>query len=441
MSHEIRTPMNAILGYAQILQRKPNLPAEIQHGVNVIENSGNHLLSLINEILDFSKIDAGRMEVVAVDFDLQALARDLAEMFQLRCQQADLEWRLSLPAAALPVHGDEKKLRQVLINLLGNAVKFTEQGHVGLRVEALPGDEYHFTVEDSGMGIPAAALEKIFEPFQQDDGGIKKGGSGLGLTISSKQLELLGSRLMVESKPGRGSVFSFSLRLPPALSAIAAHGRAGQARGLAPGYAASALVVDDDKLNREVLGTLLASVGCEVAEADCGEAAVEYLAQHPADIVFMDFRMPGLNGVETTQRIRADHGKAIKIVMCSAGAFAHQRREYQEAGCDTSISKPFRAEEVFATIADLLKVEFEYAETEKIADSGADIPTLFTQLPAELRERLRECAEFGMVTELKEALAEVARLGDAGAAVAEHCRELLNAHKNDAIAELMNAAA
>jgi|GEM_PF-1352387 len=443
MSHEIRTPMNAILGYAQILQRRGDLSGEIRHGVEVIERSGTHLLGLINDILDLSKIEAGRMELHVTDFDLCALLNDLAAMFQVRCGQAELGWQLSIPTAdSLLVQGDEGKLRQVLINLLGNAVKFTEHGQVSLRVEIASDDPetYCFSVCDTGPGIALQALEKIFEPFQQGSSGLHKGGTGLGLAITRKQLELMKVPLTVQSRLGLGSEFSFKLRLPTAHTVISKDERYTRVQRLSPNQTVRAFVVDDIALNRELLGSILRDIGVTVQEVSSGEQALQLMQEERPDIVFMDYRMPGLNGVETTQRIRNEQGKAPKIVMCSASAFIHQRQAYLDAGCDASVSKPFRAEEVFAQLAELLGISFDYqADTPSTPSlQPQDFGAALAKLPAASRHALQECVEFGMLTELKETLDDLACLGPELAAFSAHCRHLLSHHQTDEILTLLD---
>ncbi len=237
MSHEIRTPMNAILGYAQILQSKQDLQPDIRNAVATIEDSGKHLLAIINDILDLSRIEVGRTELQESDFDLNALIEGLSAMFQLQCQGKGIVWRVEWhisgeatesPARVL-VHGDEGKLRQVLINLLRNAVKFTDSGEVVLRIsdeEGTRGDVkdkiiLRFDVIDTGIGIPLQEQESILEPFQQSKMGAQKGGTGLGLTIVKQIIEAHGGNITVESKLNKGTTFSFWLSIDKEASAEA----------------------------------------------------------------------------------------------------------------------------------------------------------------------------------------------------------------------------
>ncbi|RYD25816.1 MAG: histidine kinase, partial [Verrucomicrobiaceae bacterium] len=218
MSHEIRTPLHAILGYSQILARDETLPPFHRDAVATILGSGRHLLRLIDEILDLSKIDAGRMEIAAGDFDLAALLRDLAGMVQPSCEEKNLGLLCEAPARPAVLHGDEGKLRQVLLNLLANAVKFTQHGRILLSASPVGGggDSWEFQVVDTGIGIPDEVQAKIFDPFQQGPGSRRHGGTGLGLAIARRQVELMGGHLTVESTPGAGARFAFTLPLPSA---------------------------------------------------------------------------------------------------------------------------------------------------------------------------------------------------------------------------------
>ena len=311
MSHEIRTPMNAILGYAQILQRDADLSGAQSRSVETIHRSGEHLLTLINDVLDISKIEAGRMELHPADFNLQAMLDGLGVMFQVRCEQKQLAWHLHKPGEdRLLVHGDEAKLSQVLINLLGNAVKFTPTGDVRLEVTTLPDEKYRFEIIDAGPGIPADVQAAIFEPFHQAAGGIKEGGTGLGLAIARRLLELMGGQLELDSTAGTGSRFYFALSLPPAKGEVidSADAHWSQVSHLAPGYRVRALVADDVVENRDVLSSLLADIGVEVILAENGREALEKTQAGATDIVFLDIRMPEMDGREAAQQIRLKLG-------------------------------------------------------------------------------------------------------------------------------------
>ena len=216
MSHEIRTPLNAILGYAQILETDPQLSTHQHQAVQTIGTSGNHLLAVINDVLDLSKIEAGQEELHRSDFDLVGLAQALSAMFSLRCEQKDIAWKTAIPPSPIYVHGDEGKLRQVLINLLGNAVKFTDSGSVTLEIQLSDSNRYTFSVTDTGPGIPPERQADIFDPFQQDAAGHQKGGTGLGLAIAYRHIQLMGGELALSSTPGAGTRFFFTIPIPPA---------------------------------------------------------------------------------------------------------------------------------------------------------------------------------------------------------------------------------
>lgn len=427
MSHEIRTPMNAILGYAQILARDGALPRFHRDAVTTILSSGDHLLHLIQEILDLSKIDAGRMEVEKNDFDLSALVRELAAMFQNPCEEKQIGFRVEAPALdkTVSVHGDEGKLRQVLINLLGNAVKFTAQGKVTLR--ALPldaGGSWRFEVEDTGVGIPAEAQQRIFDPFQQEPG--SRSGSGLGLAIARRQVEILGGEIGVRSEPGQGSCFHVELALPETRAHRSARPAARDLIRLAPGCAVKALVVDDIRENREVLASMLTLIGCEVVLAEHGRQAVEVVRVSRPQIVFMDIRMPAFDGLQATRRILEEFDpEEVKIVATSASALAHERELCLQAGCDDFVAKPFRAERIYGCLRNLLGAEFEYKEEPVPEETGETIDLSQITLPEELATRLTMAAELHSATVLKSCLAEMEQLGTAGERLAQHLRAFL----------------
>ena len=428
ISHEIRTPMNAILGYAQILQHNPDLTDKQQLAVETIENSGEHLLGLINEVLDISKIEAGRMELHAADFDLCHLVGGLARMFELRCREKNLGWRLEgQDGAPCPVHGDEGKLRQVLINLLSNAVKFTEAGEVVLRIDATGPDRYRFLVTDTGVGITGRDIEALFQPFEQGKAGLQQGGTGLGLAIARRQIVLMGGRLEVDSTPGEGSRFNFDLELPPAREALGTEHEQPvrqPVRALASHCRVRALVVDDVRENRDVLGHILDELGARVETADDGRMALERMAVQPPDIVFMDIRMPGMDGLETLRRMRQSRELAgVEVVAISASVLGRERQEYLDAGFVDFIAKPFRFEQVIACLQTHLRAEFEYAEpNEEVAEVAPDWNGL--QLPAALIADLQQATRLNNVTNIERHLQELEKLGEMPGKLATHLRRL-----------------
>ena len=444
MSHEIRTPMNAILGYAQLLRRSRSLSTEHEHAVATIETSGEHLLGLINEVLDISKIEAGRLELSPTDFDLSSQLLELGGVFEFRCGAKELQWRLEgVPVARLPVHADESKLRQILTNLIANAVKFTESGHVTLTISAQSDNRYRFDVLDTGVGISAEDQAHLFEPFQQGEAGHQREGTGLGLTIAQQFATLMGGRLTVESALGRGSRFTLIVPLPPALGEIGVAETSAWSRvsHLAAGHRVRALIADDVRENREILSRVLSEIGCDVEVAETGNEALKKVGESAPDIVFMDIRMPEMDGVEATRQLRRlDPSNRVKVVAVSASVLDHERDEYMKQGFVEFLPKPFRIESVCQCLATHLHVEFEYLESNEpptagiasVAEDWHDIT-----LPAELLSRLRRAAEFYRVTELEQCLVDMQGLGTGPHTLAAHLKALAKQHDMEAIAGIL----
>ncbi|MFZ2855410.1 MAG: ATP-binding protein, partial [Rhodocyclaceae bacterium] len=315
MSHELRTPLNAILGYAQILARDPGIDERQADGLNTIRQSGEYLLSLINDILDLSKIEAGRLELNPGPVSLPLFLQSVAEIIAIRAEQKGLAFTFEAPPELpdVAVVADEKRLRQVLLNLLGNAVKFTERGEVSLRVHSLPATDaqarLRFEIRDTGIGIAAEALEAIFQPFEQF-GALQQraGGTGLGLTISRQLVRLMASDIHVESRPGEGSLFWFELNVTLSGDAETAVRRTPRAVTGYHGTRRKILIADDVLANRRVLADFLGSLGFAVCEASDGREAVAQAEAERPDLILMDVMMPLLDGPEATRRIRAIPG-------------------------------------------------------------------------------------------------------------------------------------
>lgn len=418
ISHEIRTPMNAIIGYAQIMQNSPDLTDKHRQAVGTIQTSGDHLLKLINEVLDISKIEAGRMVIQESDFDLDQLLQSLAVMFDLRCREAGLEWRLELPSPGrVSVRGDESKLMQVLINMLGNAVKFTQKGSVSLNVTPAGPDNYRFVVTDTGQGIGADEQQELFQPFQQGSAGYERGGTGLGLAVSKRLVELMGGTLELESAVGKGTTFSFSIKLSRSQSVLPPKVERDWSRivGLDPAHSVRALVADDVKENRDILAQFLEAIGVHVVQAVNGREAVEAAREETVDIVFMDIRMPEMDGNEAVERLKTDPATtAIKAVAVSASTLEHERQHYLSSGFDEFVGKPVRVEQIYSCLADLLGVEFVYSDrdaAEPALKVEAPIDPSRVSLPAELVTRLTQSAAVANITELRQALAELGEIG------------------------------
>ena len=365
MSHELRTPLNGVLGYTQLLQRDRNLAPTHREALDAIAKCGAHLLELINDVLDLSKIEAGRLEIEPVSTDLAQLIVDLQYLLADAARRKGLELATDV-ALEVPrrVVLDGRHLRQVLLNLIGNAIKFTSQGEVRLSI-ACEDDQLAFAVVDTGVGIEPESTEEIFDAFTQTRVGAAAGGSGLGLTISRHLVRRMGGQLQVESVPGAGSRFHFTLPLVPggpsseddASTALFA-GPSLDAR-LAPGQHLTALVVDDSTVSRRILASLLESAGAQVITACGGLEALELARQHHPDVVFMDLRMAGIDGLETTRRLKADAAtRTIPVVAVTASAFGDARAAAREAGCSDYLPKPIRAESLFATLQTHLGARF-----------------------------------------------------------------------------------
>jgi PAS domain S-box-containing protein len=369
MSHEIRTPMNAILGFSQLMQRDPTLtPRQKQH-LDTINRSGELLLALINDILELSKIEAGRMTLNPTTFDLHALIHDLETMFRGRIDAGNLEFRTDV-ASDLPrfVTGDENKLRQIFMNLLGNAVKFTRRGRIvwRLRRKADPqkGLCLQAEVEDTGPGIAADDFGKLFQVFEQTQVGARMaGGSGLGLAISQQLAQLMGGQVTAASEVGQGSCFRVEVVLQEAQGPETME-RPVRRRvvGLQPGQGPyRVLVADDQQESRILLSEMLKTVGFDVLEVRDGREALACFERWNPHLILMDMRMPIVDGYEACRDIKAtEEGRKTAIVAVTANAFDNMRQQVFEAGVDAYLSKPFREQELFEVIRTCLPLQYVY---------------------------------------------------------------------------------
>lgn len=404
MSHEIRTPMNAILGFTRMLRRSEELSVDALGKLDTVARNGGHLLRLINDILDLSKIEAGHIERVDTSFDLARLVADMGETFEPVCAERGLRWGLrwddgdALPDGC-PVEGDEGKLRQVLLNLIGNAAKFTVSGTVQLRVEQLKSNRWRFAVRDTGPGIDAAVRDRIFEPFEQGNPDQQIAGTGLGLSIARRFVDLLGGNLELESTPGVGSTFRFELPLRGISPAAPASSH--ETRRIRADRSPSALVVDDNPENRVVLTDILTSIGVLVRTADGGRAGVDAARSEPVDIVFVDVRMADLDGREAAHQLRQSLGPDCpQLVAVSASVLPSEQQEYLASGFDAFLPKPVREEDVFDSLTELLSLD-----TAPSASEPASTKPL--HLPAPLLHDLREAAAIGDLTALRSLLSAV----------------------------------
>ncbi len=455
MSHELRTPLNAILGFSQLMQRDASLADSSREKLKTINRSGEHLLGLINDVLEVSKIEAGHIALNRATFDFSGLLEDIEAMFGMRAEQKGLRFGVEKPRD-LPRYlvGDEGKLRQVLINLLGNAVKFTEAGHIMFRVrlsmDQMPGAEKKapgqwlalFEVEDTGAGIAPEETDKLFQPFEQTFSGQTKGGTGLGLAISREYAHLMGGSITARSEPGKGSLFTLACRFEEGREEAVPRGEnARRVVGLAPDAGPKTiLVVDDKEESRRFVAELLSLVGFVTLEAANGEEALALLEAQEPDLVLMDMRMPVMDGYKATRRLKAtDAGRNTPVIAVSASALTEERDQILATGADEFICKPFRESELFEGIGRLLGLEYRYAG-EKAVETRPEEPATLTpqdleQLPAGLREELRRALLALNVGAIRDA---VERICMQNRPVGEAMRRLEREYQFEILLELVN---
>jgi signal transduction histidine kinase/CheY-like chemotaxis protein/HAMP domain-containing protein len=373
MSHELRTPLNIILGFTQLLLRNQSLNSQQQEYLDTINRSGEDLLTLINDVLEMSKIEAGRVILNETNFDLYGLLDRLQQMFALKARSRGLQLILERsPTIPQYICADESKLRQILVNLLGNAIKFTKIGQVTLRVETphqnITPDEpitLNFSVEDTGCGIADSDFNRLFEPFVQTEAGQKaQEGTGLGLPISQRFVRLMGGDIRVNSTLGKGSIFSFDIRTRAVIMAtLPTPAQNRQVIGLQKGQPSYRILIVEDKLeNRQLLVELLTPIGFEVREAVNGQAAIDLWQSWSPHLIWMDLRMPIMNGFEATKHIKAAVAQAPVIIALTGSAFEEDRLTALSVGFDDFVRKPFRTTVIFEKMAEYLGVRYVYAD-------------------------------------------------------------------------------
>lgn len=399
MSHELRTPLNAILGYSQMMQRDEFLSTEHKGYLTTINRSGEHLLSLINDVLVLAKIESQGITLELTDFNFQRLIQDIQKMFQAQADEKNIIIKIvGLMEAPQYLYGDEKKLRVVLINLIGNAVKFTHAGSIMVSFFVKEVKDEHFmtvAVEDTGIGILEEDIGKLFRYFVQTESGKNSNsGTGLGLAISQEYIKLMGGEISVISQIDKGSIFHFKIKI--------VLGKGEQERqqiryviGLKVGSASPRiLVVEDVEENRYLLVKLLAQIGFVVRQAVNGQEAVEIFKEWHPDFIWMDIRMPIMDGLEATKLIReCEDGEKVKIVALSAHVLEGEVKEIINAGCDGFVGKPYRENEIFESMGKNLGLEYIYKTKE---DGDGNVTTIskidheqLEKIPASLREELK----------------------------------------------------
>jgi signal transduction histidine kinase/DNA-binding response OmpR family regulator len=473
MSHELRTPLNGILGYAQILQRSKRMNEHELREVDIIYQSGSHLLTLINDILDLAKIEAQTMELHPVDFHFPSFLRSTAEICRIRAEQKGLTL-VYKPASKLPtgVRTDERRLRQVLINLLGNAVKFTERGSVTFTITKLEngqrdarGDQLdsgtgqnaqgishtlRFEIEDTGPGISPDQLEQIFLPFKQAGASKQRvEGTGLGLTISQRIVKLMGSTIQVKSELNKGSVFWMDVTLNESSKWMQAARIAAQ--GMIAGYKGQRrkiLVVDDKWENRAVLVEMLQSVGFEMTEAADGREGLEKAAASKFDLIITDLVMPELDGWEMMRHLRQmPEMKGLTIIASSASVFDLDQHKSLEAGADDFLPKPLEMDQVFQKIEQHLKVEWVHeqpdgarAANEDLRDSNDAVDLGHPDVtPPSVEELvvLLDLARKGLVNQIQKQIDKLDRSDPKLAPFVRHLRRLSKDFRMDAMEEFL----
>jgi signal transduction histidine kinase/DNA-binding NarL/FixJ family response regulator len=443
MSHELRTPLNGILGYAQILRRDRALGEREIAGLDVIQKSGEHLLMLINDILDFAKIEAGKLELYVTDFQLAGFLRTIAEMISVKAAQKGLDFSCDL-APDLPawVRADERRLRQVLLNLLSNAVKFTDSGQVKLRVRFTPPARIRFEVQDSGVGISEEQLGILFQPFEQAGEARRRvGGTGLGLAISRQFVRLMGADIQVESRVGQGSTFWFELELPVVKAEMVA--AAAPPEGVVIGYRGprkKVLVVDDVAENRAVVVELLGRLGFEVTEAGNGREGLERAQILQPDLILMDIMMPVMNGLEATRRIRQlPHGREVPIIAVSASAAQEDRGRSLAAGANAFIAKPVAHGVLLREMGALLGLSWTYEPPRGQPAAEEDNAQPLIPPPQAQLAELHELALAGSMRDILHWATQLTNLGEQYGPFATKVSQLARGYQSKAILGLVES--
>ncbi len=408
MSHELRTPLNAILGFTQIMERNQDLSATHKEELGIISRSGEHLLGLINDVLNIAKIESGQSSLNNEVFDLPRLLQGIEEMFSVRAKSQNIQFLMEIgPGTPSYIEADPGKIRQILINIIGNAIKFTKKGFVSLKLKCHQQQEQldlQFEVEDSGSGIPPEKLATIFDPFVQA-GSSKEltAGTGLGLAISRKFIMLMGGEISVRSEVGHGSSFQFNI---PATtdSGMDVEPMHASKRiiGLAPDQPNYRILIVEDRLeNRMLLRKLLQIIGFEVLEAVDGKEGVKMFETEHPDFIWMDIKMPVMDGYEATRMIKeSEAGRKTPVIALTASALEEQRQQIFDAGCDDLVSKPFKEEEIFSTLQQYLGMKYIYEDiedTELHIAQGKSVETVINSkeglsLPVEIMIELSEAA-------------------------------------------------
>jgi signal transduction histidine kinase/DNA-binding NarL/FixJ family response regulator len=445
MSHELRTPLNAILGYAQLLRRSEGLSAHDAAGILTVQRSGEHLLLLINDMLDLARIEAGKVELYADSMNLGPLLGIVADIIRVEAQRKQLGFDHQT-VGTLPhvVRADEKRLRQVLLNLLNNAVKFTRHGKVALRVTVLDSGNAHarlrFEVEDTGIGIAPDHLDRIFRPFEQaHDVQRRFGGTGLGLAISRQLVRLMGSDIHVESRVGVGSRFWFELELPVATQGQLESASAIESITGYEGRRRKVLVVDDIDANRAPVMEFLGRLGFEMLEADSGDTALQCVQAHMPDLVLMDSVMPVMDGMEAIRRLRRiERFGDLPIIVVSANASGADKQASLAAEADAFLPKPIDFERLLPEMAGLLQLTWTHRSVAAPA-ADADAAGPLVAPPPQEMETLLRLARIGNMRNLRAHAERLASLDARYRPLAARLIKLIEGFETIAIVKLLKA--
>ena len=392
MSHELRTPLNAILGFANILKKSMNANIQEKENLNIIKKSGEHLLNIINEILELSKIEAGKIEINPKNFDFFELIKEIEDIFAFRCEAKNLKFEINL-SNDLPnfIKTDEQRLRQILINLLGNALKFTNEGQISLYIYNL-NNKLFFEVKDTGIGIDITNQEKIFKPFEQVKlNNYTQQGTGLGLAITKELISLLGGTIYVKSQINKGSEFYFSINYEKVnMAELTLKSQAKEIIGIKKFQdEKTILVVDDIKENRDLIVQLLAFYGFKTLQANSGLLALKLFEKEKIDLIFMDILMEDLDGLETTKIIRKKQNNSnIPIIALSANVFEEDIKQAIKAGANDFLPKPVEEKDILSMLKKYLNIEFEYEEKEEKNEVSQEVKNLSKEFLTKLNEQV-----------------------------------------------------
>ncbi|MGZ8173360.1 MULTISPECIES: ATP-binding protein [Methylobacter] len=436
MSHELRTPLNGILGYAQILQRDELVGERKAAALNIIRQSSEYLRALIDDILDLSRIETGRLDFVLSNISLAKFLRGVTDIVGLRARQKGLEFSCVL-AADLPagIHCDERRLRQVLLNLLTNAVKFTDSGQVVLRVGRVGPSRFSFAVEDTGIGIEQNELELIFRPFEQvGDLQRRLGGTGLGLAISRQLMRYLGSDIVVESRVGKGSTFRFEVELQAASSSTPVLLNPMQVITGYKGPHRKVLIVDDVASNRAVLVDLLSPLGFGIVEACDGIEALELAQAAIPDLILMDIVMPKMDGEEVTHLLRQLPALAqVPIIALSASALNADETKCLQAGANAFLPKPVDQDELLVQMAALMQLEWITVPLTELTPNQGEFVEELILPPAEEMQELYRLALTGSMRDILQYAERIAGIDPSYQSFATYLRQLANGYQSKAI--------